>query len=245
MKISIVIPAYNEEKRIGPTLAAYLSFFDELHKKNTLDFELLVVLNACVDGTKDIVQNIQHDKLLMIDLKEAGKGLAILAGFKDALKRDNDLIGFVDADMATRPEAFYKLMQDMGGHDGVIASRYLPGSVVSPRETWAKVAGSRFYNVLQRLLFGFKYTDTQCGAKIFKRAVIVKVVDDIVYLKWAFDIDILYQAKRHGFKVIEVPTVWSDKAFSTFNFWGGGLNVLGATFGLWFRNTWLGRKLKS
>jgi dolichyl-phosphate beta-glucosyltransferase len=106
--ISIVIPAYNEEKRIRNTLEEYYLFFKE--KKNNgeiKNFEMLVVLNACKDNTIEIVKEYQkkYQEIRFLDFEQGGKGFAITEGFKDALNRENDLIGFVDADMATSPIA--------------------------------------------------------------------------------------------------------------------------------------------
>src|SRR5262245_18912199 len=101
-KLSIIIPAHNEASRIGKTLIHYTEFFNELKRNHHLDYEIVVVLNGCKDGTKQVVENhINDGPIRIIDLHQAGKGLALTAGFKDALTRNNDLIGFVDADMAT------------------------------------------------------------------------------------------------------------------------------------------------
>src|SRR6266404_2862662 len=109
MKLSIVIPAYNEENRIERTLRAYHQFFTA----KSMPFELLVVLNGCKDNTIGVVEGVRNDlaanNIVIIDLPQAGKGLALKAGFADALTRNNYLIGFVDADMATKPDAYYDL----------------------------------------------------------------------------------------------------------------------------------------
>jgi len=110
MKISIIIPAHNEEQRIEKTVRAYHEFFLQKKHDNTLDFELVIVLNGCSDNTISVVEQLQKElvgNIIIINLLQAGKGLAIRAGFADALKRENDLIGFVDADMATLPEHFF------------------------------------------------------------------------------------------------------------------------------------------
>ena len=94
MKISIIIPAHNEEKRISKTLEEYLKFFEKLKKEKILDFEILIVLNACTDSSLDIVKKYEklHKEIRYLNFKKGGKGFAITEGFKDALKRENDLI---------------------------------------------------------------------------------------------------------------------------------------------------------
>lgn len=235
-KISITIPAYNEADRIGVTLRAYHHFFSVLKQKDIVDFELLVVLNGCKDNTLEVVQHVQQEcgpQIRIIDLVQAGKGLAIIAGFKDALTRDNDYIGFVDADMATEAVHFYELYEKMNGYDGVIGSRYMPESDIYPKRPWIKEWGRKLiYNNLVRMLFGIKYVDTQCGAKLFKREVIAAIVDQMSEGQWAFDVELLYLAKENGFKVIEIPTVWYDKAGSKFATYNAGIKMLKSLFSL-------------
>lgn len=245
MKVSIVIPAYNEEKRIGSTLESYLTFFCSLQQKNQIDFEVVAALNGCKDTTLAIAQAAQKKfgNMYILDIPEAGKGLAIIEGFKNSLTRNNDLIGFVDADMATSPEAFYDLINAIHHHDGVIASRYLPGAHVYPREVMTKVIGSRFFNLMLRTLFSFEYKDTQCGAKIFRAEVIDKVTPHLTDTQWAFDVDLLFWCKRHKFSIKEVPTVWSDKKFSKLNIMGGGLGMMKSILKLWFRHSRFKRML--
>ena len=125
-----------------------------------------------------------------------GKGLAIIEGFKDALLRSHEFIGFVDADMATTPQAFYDLIVQQENCDGIIASRYLPGSLVTPKERPLKVYGSRFFNGVLRLLFWFPFKDTQCGAKIFKAASIKEVLPRLHCTQWAFDVELLFGLQK-------------------------------------------------
>src|SRR5579872_1190238 len=228
MKLSIVIPAYNEENRIERTLRAYHQFFTTMH----MPFELVIVLNGCKDNTLGVVERIRNDlaanNIIIIDLVQAGKGLAIKAGFADALTRDNDLIGFVDADMATKADAFYDLIVNLDGSDGIIASRYMPGAQISPPRPAYKRYGSKIvYEPLVWLLFGLTYYDLQCGAKVFKRKVIEKITPELTVTQWAFDAELLYLCKKAGFIVKEIPTVWEDQADSKLTL-KGGMRMLGA-----------------
>ena len=144
---------------------------------NQYSYEFVVVLNGCSDNTYQVVHEKQKHfgSIIIIDLPELGKGLAIKAGFADALVRDNDLIGFVDADMATEPRYFYDLIGHIGKYDGIIASRYMPSSQLFPPRPAIKRWGSKIvYEPLIWLLFGMSYYDYQCGAKLFKRKVIEK-----------------------------------------------------------------------
>ena len=221
MKLSIIIPAYNEEKRIASRLDDLLSVFEKLRKSRKMDYEIIVVINKSTDKTENIAKKFRekNKRILYMHLKEKGKGLAVMEGFKDVLKRKNDYIGFVDADMATTAKEFARLALKLieSKSDGIIASRYLPGAKVSPKPTLKRIIASRFYNYYIRLFFFFPYRDTQCGAKIFKREAIAKITPHLINTKWAFDVDILFNLKKYGFKIIEEPTVWSDKSYSKVN----------------------------
>jgi len=270
MKLSIVIPAYNEEKRIAKTLRTYHAFFSNVRAQNDLDFEFVVVLNGCKDNTIGVVEELRKTcgDIVILDLLEGGKGLAIKAGFADALTRANDLIGFVDADMATLPQHFYDLvlnlvnqdvpLNQLGANgeknnlvrsgknnsvrpgvlrdipfDGVIASRYMVGAMVTPPRPKYKRWGSKLiYETWVRLLFGLNYYDYQCGAKLFTRRVIERVTPELTVRQWAFDVELLYLCKRNGFKIKEIPTVWEDQAGSTLTPIRSGLRMLGSVFKL-------------
>lgn len=203
---TIVIPAHNEEKRIGRTLDRYGEFFK---KKN---FEILIVLNACKDRTLDVVRKAEKKYKIIRHLvfKQAGKGFAIVEGFKDALKRKSKLIGFVDADLATPPEAFFDLVKEIEEYGGVIASRWMKKSIVKTKQSVLRRITSRSFNFLVRGLLGLNFSDTQCGAKLFKAEALKEVVNSIGTTKWAFDVDLLYRLKRKGYKIKEIPTTWEE-----------------------------------
>jgi glycosyltransferase involved in cell wall biosynthesis len=219
MKICIVIPAHNEEKRIGKTLEVYSSFFEKKRKDNLLDYQILIVINNTSDRTEQIVKRYQRHnaKIRCLVFKQGGKGFAITQGFQAALTQDFDAVGFVDADLATSPEAFYDLILHLDGYDGVIASRWLSGSKILTPQTQLRRFLSRGFNFLVRTLFLLPYRDTQCGAKIFKRKALEHSVQDLTVTRWAFDIDLLYIMRKKGFYIQEIPTVWEDQRESKLN----------------------------
>src|SRR3990170_2579077 len=246
-KISIIIPAYNEEQRIKKTLEAYSSFFDQLKQGQILDYELLVVLNGCKDNTIGVVKEVSRTfgNILIIDLLQAGKGLAIIEGFTETLKRDSDFIGFVDADMATEPDAFYELIKHIDPYDGIIASRYMRASRIYPPRPPIKEWGRRLiYNPMVCLLFGLYYADMQCGAKIFKRKVIELITPHLQELRWAFDVELLYLCKKFGFVIKELPTVWTDQELRKFKLVHSGLPMIQSLFKLRLRYSVFSRWVK-
>ncbi len=216
-KISIIIPAYNEEKRICKTLEAYEEFFKKLKNQKLLDFEIIVVINNTKDKTKEIVSTFskKYPEIRYLDFKQGGKGFAIIEGFKEALKGKSDLIGFVDADMATGPESFYWLIRDIGTYDGAIASRSMKGSKIDT--SLKRAITHKGFNLIVRGILFLPYRDTQCGAKVFKREAIKSVVNELGATQWGFDVDLLYRLRKKGFKIKEVPTIWKDVAGSKLN----------------------------
>ena len=213
-KVTILIPAYNEEKRIGKTLEDYVKFFDSKMKG---EYEIFIILNGCRDNTLDVVKKYskKFSSIRYIEIKEAvGKGGALIDGFKLA---DGELIGFVDADDATPPNAFYDLIININGYDGVIASRWIKGAKIGKKQPLSRRIASRGFNIMVRTLFGIKLRDTQCGCKLFTKRAVKKVVNDLGITRWAFDIDLLYQMERNGFRVKEIPTEWNEPGDSHLN----------------------------
>ena len=220
--ISIVIPAHNEEKRLGRMLESYGSFFEEKRKaKEISNFEILIVLNNCVDKTEDVVKifSKKYSRIKYVHFKEGGKGFAIVEGFKEALKnKENKLIGFVDGDLSTPPEAFYDLIKNIDGYDGIIADRWDKKSIVTPKQSYFRRFISRGYNFIVKTLFFFPYSDTQCGAKVFKREILEKNIKKFGKSKWGFDIVLLYCLRKESHaKIKSIPTIWHDEVGSHVN----------------------------
>ncbi|KIX85498.1 hypothetical protein J120_00795 [candidate division TM6 bacterium JCVI TM6SC1] len=229
MKLCLIIPAYNEARRIGPTLEHYLEYLNVQCKSGKIkDYKILVILNGCTDNTADVISIIQprYEQLIMHEIVDAGKGRAIKAGFELALTYDVTHIGFVDADMSTLPQHFFDLIDNIQ-HDGIIASRYAPGAQVYPARPWIKRWGSRmFYEPLVRALCKISYWDYQCGAKLFTRTTIEKITPLLTELMWAFDVEILFVCKLLGLQVVEQPTVWYDRTDSKLKLMRSGLRML-------------------
>jgi glycosyltransferase involved in cell wall biosynthesis len=208
----LLIPAYNEEARIEPVLRDYARFFKEnYHGK----FQMVVILNGCKDNTLGVIQRTAKDffSVSYLDFPEAiGKGGALIEGLK--LAPFADLIGYVDADGATPPRAFLDLVKKIGAADCVIGSRWLPGAVIHQSQAGNRRFASRVFHFIVQLLFWMNIRDTQCGAKVMKRAVVEKIHPTLRIADMAFDINLLYSIKRGGFKILEVPTEWTDQAGS-------------------------------
>lgn len=207
MKLSIVIPAYNEEQRLGPTIDAYLGYFTPRYGT---DYEIVVVVNGSRDGTEALARGIakrQAPVQVIVEPRAVGKGGAVMMGFRAAR---GDLIGFTDADASTPPEAFDDLARNIGDAGAIIASRWFPESKVYPPQPWKRRVASRIFNFLVRHLFKVKIRDTQCGAKVLTRQAVADVLPEIGITRWAFDVDLLFKLRRAGYRIIEWPTTWHD-----------------------------------
>jgi glycosyltransferase involved in cell wall biosynthesis len=201
-RFSVIIPAHNEQDRVGKTLEAYAGVFG--------DSEIIVVLNGCTDGTRDVVNALResHSNLVAIEIPDAvGKGGAVRAGF---LMAGADVVGYVDADGSTPAEEMRRLCEAVGENDGVIGSRWLPASRVAIRQPFGRRLASRNFNLIVRTLFGLRYSDTQCGAKVFRRSALERVMRDVETANLAFDVDLLYAMKRLKMRIREEPTYWID-----------------------------------
>jgi len=208
----ILIPAYNEERRIEPMLRSYAEFFG---KNYTGAFQLVVILNGCTDDTLGVVQRVaaEFPTVRALVFQEAiGKGGALIEGLR--LAKQSELIGYVDADGATEAAAYLELVRKIGTADCIIASRWLPGAVIHQSQESHRRFASRSFHKIVQLLFCMNIHDTQCGAKVMKTQAVEKIHDRLSIADMAFDINLLYSLKHAGFKIVEVPTEWTDKVGS-------------------------------
>lgn len=206
--VDIIIPAYNEEERILPTLEAYANFF---FGKKTFFTRLLVVVNGCTDGTARVALSFQkkypeHVAVLVFS-ERLGKGGAVHEGFRACAA---DVCGYVDADNATPPEECMKLLERIDEYDAVIASRWMKGSVVYNRISRLRRLMSWGYRTFVRFLFFMPVHDTQCGAKVFQTKVIREIFPKLSVRDMSFDVEILYTLFRLQKRVLEIPTIWTD-----------------------------------
>ncbi len=207
MRLSIVVPAHNEEHRIGPMLEAYLPYFTSRYGDKV---EFLVVVNGSTDETEEVVAGFaaRYSQVrAIVEPEPIGKGGALMVGFRHA---QGEWVGFVDADGSTPPEAFHDLVENIGQAGGIIASRWAKGSQVSPRQPFDRRVASRIFNLMTRTLFGLRLTDTQCGAKLIRREAIQAILPHLGITRWAFDVDLLFQLRRAGYAIKEIPTIWHD-----------------------------------
>ena len=227
----LLIPAYNEERRIEPVLRDYARYFQEHYQGK---FQLVVVLNGCIDNTLGVVRRVGADypAVSALEFPEAiGKGGALIEGLK--LAPLADLIGYVDADGATPPHAFHELVKHISGVDCVIGSRWLPGAVLHVEQSGQRRLASRAFHLIVQGLFWMNLRDTQCGAKVMRREAVEKVHSSLRIADMAFDINLLYSLKRAGYRILEVPTEWTDKLGSKVTLAGTSLVMFLSVVRIW------------
>ncbi len=226
----LLIPAYNEERRIEPVLRDYGRYFQQRYPGK---FQLVVVLNGCTDNTLGVVQRAaaEYPFIRALEFDAIGKGGALIEGLK--LAPLADVIGYVDADGATPPHAFHDLVKRIDEADCVIASRWLPGAVLHVEQSSRRQFASRVFHFIVQCLFRMNIHDTQCGAKVLRREAVEKVHPYLRIADMAFDINLLYSLKRASFRILEVPTEWTDKTGSKVSLVHTSLVMFLSTFRVW------------
>ena len=229
MRLDLVIPAHNEEHRIDRTLHAYRS------SCTAPETRFLVALDQCTDRTAEVVGRHAADdaRVRVIEYPKLGKGGVIM----ETLRRCTaDLVGFVDADCATPPAEILQLVETAENADGAIASRRHPASVLPRhRRPFRRLAAAGFAFGI-RCLFRLPYADTQCGAKVLRRDVVQACLPFLSSRDFLFDVDLLVVARRLGFDVVEVPTVWIDRAGSRLDTGRESIRMAASSMLLWFRH---------
>ncbi len=226
--LSIVIPAYNEEARLGNTLKRMLAYFDA----QCLPYEILVVSDGSTDGTADVVEQISGRRpnvLLLSYMPNRGKGYAVRYGM---LRARGERILFSDADLATPIEEIEKLNARLDtGSDIAIGSRDVLGSELVKRESLIRELGGKTFNKLVRLLTVPGIHDTQCGFKLFTRSAAQAVFSRCQVDHFAFDVEALYLATRvFTMSVAEVPVRWAHQEGSKVRFWRDGFRMVKTVF---------------
>jgi len=207
MKFSIVIPCYNEEKDIlfkVDVLKQYL-------KEKEYDSEIILVNDGSKDKTKEIINNIKNIKAISYDTNR-GKGGAVKEGIKEA---SGEYIIFMDADLSTDLSAIDIVNNEIESYDIMIGSRHIKGSNIKKKQPLSRQFIGWCCRVIMKILFGFKYKDTQCGFKAFKSSVAKDIISKQTITDFAFDIEYLYIAKLNKYSVKEFPVIWSDDRGST------------------------------
>lgn len=206
--LSVVIPAYNEEKRLPSTLKDIFNYL----KKQDYTFEIIVVNSASSDNTAKCVEELTKEipSLKLINLeKNLGKGFAVRNG---CLKSSGEICIFTDADNSTPIYQIEKFIPEIKkGFDVLCGSRDIKGAVLDPPQPLIRRFLGFIFRIYRKIILDlWEIEDTQCGFKMFKREVIEKIFPYCKINGFGFDPEILILTKKQGFKIKEIPVYWKN-----------------------------------
>jgi len=206
--LSVIIPAYNEEKRLGDTLDKIQEYLGG--KQWT--WEVIVVDDGSKDGTVDLVEDREESfpgLRLVKNATNRGKGFSVRNGM---MRGKGKYLLFTDSDLSTPIGDLDKLIErlEQGDCDIAIGSRALPESNITVPQPGHRVFMGRVFNGLVRVLFGTDIRDTQCGFKVFRREAAEAIFPKQSVWRFGFDVEILFIGERLGFQVCEVPVTWEN-----------------------------------
>lgn len=226
--LSVIIPAYNEEKRLGSNLGSVLKYL----QTNYPNFELIIVDDGSTDNMAKSVQKVisSESRAKLISYKpNRGKGFAVRTG---VMASSGKQVLFMDADMSTPLTEIPKILKRLQSSDLVIGSR---GKSDAPL---GRQLASFIFDQIKYFMVGLRrFRDTQCGFKAYQGEVARRLYAKSQINRFMFDVEILYLAEKENLKIIELPVSWSDVPDSTVRFWEGVVNV--------FRDLWRIRHLHS
>jgi len=207
-RVSIIVPAYNEERRIGGFLEELLKF-----AKTQLDnYEIIIVDDGSVDNTLNVVKNIvkKDRSVRIVSYKpNRGKGFAVKTG---VFKSKGEFILFIDSDGSISPEQILKMLKELEKYDIVVGDRGHRESIIRQAKS-RKIIGIIF-NFYVSILFNSRVRDNLCGFKGFRRKVALELFKNLVDKKWLFDVELFYKIKKRRYSFLNIPIKWEHKTGS-------------------------------
>ena len=208
-EISIIIPAFEEQDRLGESVREILRYI----KTEKLSAELIIVDDGSSDKTAEIGEQTCAEfpeiatKVIRYE-QNRGKGFAVKTGF---IASQGDIALFSDADLSTPIEELPKLVEPIqtGEFDVTFGSRALDRTLIGEHQPWRREQGGKVFNLIVRTLTGLPFWDTQCGFKAFNMAKFRPLLDVMQIEKFGFDVEFLFVANLHKLKLIEIPVRWN------------------------------------
>lgn len=211
---SIIIPAYNEGARIGATLDKILAYLAQ----RGWDAEIIVVNDGSHDNTVEMVRErtVKNPGLRWLENPgNRGKGYSVRNGM---LHASGETLLFTDADLSSPIEEASKLFAAIeAGSDVAIGSRWLQSELQTQKQPLYRQLFGRVFNLLLRIVLGLRFKDTQCGFKAFTRPSAQVIFSQQQIERWGFDPELLFLARKFGFKVAEIPVAWAHREGTRIN----------------------------
>jgi dolichyl-phosphate beta-glucosyltransferase len=219
--LSLIIPAYNEEGRIEACLEAVQSYLNGLEKS----YEIIIVDDSSTDRTLDIVKSRADSSIKVISYSpNRGKGYAVRQGM---LASDGEYTAFTDVDLSAPIEQLSKLFDAIeNGYDIAIGSRAVKGTIIPVHQPLYRELGGKTLNKIIQLLAVPGIKDTQCGFKLFKGDAAREIFTKCIIDGWGFDVEVLYLARKLGYRIKEVPVTWSHMEGSKIHPFQAALRVI-------------------
>ena len=233
VEVSIVLPAYNEAKRIENTVERTAAALREISSS----FEIIIAEDGSKDGTDRICESLarKYDFVKHLHSNERqGRGRALNRAFRSSR---GDILGYIDVDLATDMRHLLELIQSIrDGYDFVTGSRMLPQSNV--KRPFKRGFASKGFNFLTRLMLGSKLYDHQCGFKSFRRDALFALMDKIKDTHWFWDTELFVRAQRAGYKIKEFPVEWKQGGTTKVNLVKDVFGMGSQIFRLWYEFLW-------
>lgn len=225
--LTLVVPAFNEEKRIASLRMPMLNMAKEWGR-----FELIIVDDGSTDQTTSCISELESDLKECIDFvslqldKNVGKGGALRAGVEHA---KGEFILTLDADMSAEPTELIRWLEDasnmnLDSNSIFIADRTHKESNISSKFKRRFLGG--VFNFVVRITMGLSNRDTQCGFKLYPASIAKSLFSNIQYLGWVHDLELLYQAHLSGVVIVDMPIKWSHKDGGQIQLWSAGFSML-------------------
>ncbi|HKI02417.1 MAG TPA: dolichyl-phosphate beta-glucosyltransferase [Thermoanaerobaculia bacterium] len=211
MDLSIVIPAFNESARLGPTLRRVVDYL----RQTGAGYEVLVVDDGSTDGTSELARKFEPEGVRVLTQKvNRGKGAVIKVGVLASRGRE---VLLVDADLSTPIEDVEKLRPRLAEAEVVLGSRSVEGSDILTHQPFYREMMGRTFNFIIQLLGVRGLRDTQCGFKLLDGEVARRLFAELQIQRFAYDVELVWLARRHGYRVVEVGVRWADSPSSKVN----------------------------
>ncbi len=212
MRYSIVIPAYNESRRIVLTLEKVIAYVAQ----QNWDAEVVVVNDGSKDDTAEIVRGFAERNVnlrLIENPGNRGKGYSVRNGMLNAR---GDILLFTDADLSSPIEEAPKLFRAIAdGADLAFGSRWLRADLQTERQPLHRQLFGRVFNLILRVVLGLQFKDTQCGFKAFTRSAAEAIFPRQKIERWGFDPELIFLAQLLGYRAVEIPVAWAHDDKST------------------------------